>query len=90
MKNVSMSAGGRVTLPADARRRLGIEGAAEFEVEVDETEDALILRPVVALRREDAWAYTTEHRALLEQAHRDSREGRVRELAESELDALSE
>lgn len=90
MKNVSMSGGGRVTLPADARRRLGIDGPAEFEVEVDEAEDALILRPVVALRREDAWAYTSEHRALLDQAHRDSRNGRVRELTEAELEALSE
>jgi len=85
-----MNEGGRVTLPADARRRLGIEGPAEFEVEVDEIEDALILRPVVALRREDAWAYTSEHRALLERAHQDSQEGRVRDLTESELAALSE
>ena len=84
-----MSEGGRITLPADARRRLGVEGPAEFEVEVDEAQDALILRPVVALRREDAWAYTPEHRALLERGHRDSREGRVRELTESELEALA-
>lgn len=90
MKNVSMNEGGRLTLPADARRRLGVEGPAEFEVEVDETQDALILRPVVALRREDAWAYTPEHRALLERAHRDSREERVQKLTESELRTLGE
>ncbi len=85
-----MNRGGRLTLPADARRRLGIDGPAEFEVEVDEAEDAFILRPVLALRREDAWAYTSEHRALLVEAHRDSREGRVHELTESELEALGE
>lgn len=90
MKSVSMNEGGRLTLPADARRRLGVEGPAEFEVEVDEAQDALILRPVVALRRDDAWAYTPEHRALLERAHRDSREGRVQEPTESELQALGE
>lgn len=88
MRNIEMNEGGRITLPVDARRRLGLEGPTEFEVEVDEGQDALILRPVVALRREDAWAYTPEHRTLLERAHRDSREGRVRELTESELEAL--
>lgn len=30
-----------------------------------EARDALILRPVLALRRKDAWAYTPEHRELL-------------------------
>lgn len=85
-----MNEGGRLTLPAEVRRRLGLEGGTEFEVEVDEAQDALILRPVVALRREDAWAYTSEHRDLLERAHRDSEEGRVRELTESELEALTE
>lgn len=85
-----MNGGGRVTLPADARRRLGLQGPAELEVEVVEAQDALILRPVVALRREDAWAYEPEHRDLLERAHRDSREGRVRELKQSELEALAD
>lgn len=57
---------------------------------MDSRHVALILRPVVALRRDDAWAYTPEHRALLESAHRDSREGRVQEPTESELQALGE
>lgn len=83
-----MNEGGRITLPVEARRQLGVDGPVEFEIEVDEVHDALILRPVVALRREDAWAYTSDHRALLERAHRDSREGRVHELTESELEGL--
>jgi AbrB family looped-hinge helix DNA binding protein len=80
-----MNDSGRLTVPADVRRKLGIEGEAEFEVEVDVDSDTIVLRPAVVLRREDAWAYTAEHRGLLEQAHRDSREGRVRELTESDL-----
>ncbi len=84
---VSMNAAGRITLPAAARRRLGLEGEAQFEIEV--TQDQIILRPAVVLPREDAWAYTPEHRQLLRQAHEDSREGRVRELDESELAALA-
>ena len=85
MKTVAMNETGRLTVPAEARNALGIEGEAEFEVEVDRDNDAIVLRPVVTLRREDAWAYAPEHRDLLERAHSDSREGRVHELTESDL-----
>jgi len=60
----------------------------EMEVEVDTTDDAVMLRPAVVLRREDAWAYTPEHRELLGRAHDDSREGRVRRLNADELKEL--
>lgn len=85
MRTVAMNESGRITLPVETRRALGLEGSAEFEVEVDEENDALILRPAVLLRREDAWAYTAEHRALLAKAHEDSRKGRVARLTEAEL-----
>jgi bifunctional DNA-binding transcriptional regulator/antitoxin component of YhaV-PrlF toxin-antitoxin module len=80
--------GGRLTLPADVRKELGVGDATEFEVEVDRDQDALILRPALVLRREDAWAYTPEHRRALRRAHQDSRAGRVRELTEEELSKL--
>jgi bifunctional DNA-binding transcriptional regulator/antitoxin component of YhaV-PrlF toxin-antitoxin module len=85
-----MSRDGRLTLPAEARRLLQLHGETEFEIEVDESTDAIILRPAIVLRREDAWAYTPEHRELLRRAHRDSREGHVRQLAEEELAQLGE
>lgn len=88
MKTVTVSSSGRLTLPTEVRRLIGLEGETEMEVEVDEASDAVILRPAVLLRREDAWAYTPEHRDLLARAHRDSREGRVRELSEGDLEAL--
>ncbi|MDA8185240.1 MAG: AbrB/MazE/SpoVT family DNA-binding domain-containing protein [Acidimicrobiales bacterium] len=88
MKTVTVSSSGRLTLPTEVRRLIGLEGETEMEVEVDEASDAVILRPAVLLRREDAWAYTPEHRDLLARAHRDSREGRVRELGEGDLEAL--
>ncbi|HUY54898.1 MAG TPA: AbrB/MazE/SpoVT family DNA-binding domain-containing protein [Candidatus Nanopelagicaceae bacterium] len=81
-----MSESGRLTLPVEVRRRLGLEGETEVEVEVDG--EAIILRPAIVLRREDAWAYTPEHRALLSRAHADSREGRVHQLTEAELQTL--
>jgi bifunctional DNA-binding transcriptional regulator/antitoxin component of YhaV-PrlF toxin-antitoxin module len=85
---VAMSARGRLTLPADVRRQLGVEGEARFQVEV--SDGNVVLRPVVALSREDAWAYTPEHRALLERAHADSRAGRVRQMSGDELIRLAE
>jgi len=85
-----MSDNGRVTLPADARRELGIEGETEFEIEVDRRDDSLILRPTLVLRREDAWAYSPEHRKMLARAHKDSRAGRVRRVTEKELSELAD
>jgi len=83
---VTLSSTGRVTLPADVRRRLHLEGDVELDVEVDEEHDAIVLRPALVLRREDAWAYEPSHRTLLERAHKDSAEGRVLEFAtEDEL-----
>jgi bifunctional DNA-binding transcriptional regulator/antitoxin component of YhaV-PrlF toxin-antitoxin module len=89
-RTISMSSNGRLTLPSDARRALGIDGETDFEVEVDVERDELILRPVLALRREDAWAYTAENRARLAQAHADAREGRVWSLSEEDLIAFAE
>ncbi|MEX2458908.1 MAG: AbrB/MazE/SpoVT family DNA-binding domain-containing protein [Actinomycetota bacterium] len=74
-----------MTLPAEIRREMGLEEEGEFEVDFDASQDALVLRPAVVLRREDAWAYTPEHRDLLARAHRDSREGRVRRMTEADL-----
>jgi AbrB family looped-hinge helix DNA binding protein len=88
VRTVTVNRSGRLTLPTDVRRALRLDGETEMEVEVDTTNDAVILRPAVVLRREDAWAYTPEHRELLARAHDDSREGRVRQLNEDELKKL--
>ena len=79
-----MNAQGRVTLPASARRTLGIEGDIDLQLDLDH--HAIVLKPTVVLPVEDAWAYTIEHRRLLKRAHADSREGRIRSLSERELD----
>lgn len=89
MKTVTVSGSGRLTLPTEVRRALGLQGETEMEVEVDADNDAVILRPAVLLRREDAWAYTPEHRDLLARAHDDSRAGRVRQLDEEGLKELA-
>ncbi len=65
MRTVTISETGRIALPADLRRELGIEGAMGLEVEVGRDQDAPILRPAVVMRRSDAWVYTPEHREWL-------------------------
>jgi bifunctional DNA-binding transcriptional regulator/antitoxin component of YhaV-PrlF toxin-antitoxin module len=80
-----MTATGRLTIPAPARRRIGANGEAQFEIEV--RLDAIVLRPV--LGREDALARTAQHRRLLKRAHQDSREGRVRRMSERDLARLA-
>ena len=83
---VRMNAEGRITVPTEARKELGL--LKETELQVETTPDAIILKPVVVLPREDAWAYTAPHRRLLAKAHRDSREGRVRRVSERQLERL--
>ena len=84
---IHMNSQGRLTLPASARRRLGLDGEADFQLAVDS--HAFVLKPAVVLTLEDAWAYTPEHRGLLARAHEDSRRGRVRRLTESQLDRVA-
>jgi len=81
---VSMNAQGRLTVPAAAREALKVEGATRFELEV--TENAIVLRPSVAIPREDAWAYTPEHLARVERARQEGREGRSRRASENDLE----
>ncbi len=81
---VHMNPQGRLTLPASARRTLGLEGEADLQLDLEA--HALVLKPTVVIAVEDAWAYTPGHRELLKRAHADSRAGRVRSLSERELD----
>ncbi len=84
---VVMNAQGRLTVPAEARRELGLGGEAHFEAEIRDGE--LLLRPAVLVPREDAWAYTPEHRALLARARADAAQGRTRRLDEGALRELT-
>jgi len=47
-----MSPNGRVTLPAEARRALGLKGESLFEVH--QTDTAIVLRPVAVVPLEQA------------------------------------
>jgi bifunctional DNA-binding transcriptional regulator/antitoxin component of YhaV-PrlF toxin-antitoxin module len=86
---VGINAAGRLTLPMEARRQLGIsDSAAQLQMEV--SGGKVTLQPVVTVPQEDAWAYTPEFRRQLEAALRDVREGRVRQLTEEELERIAD
>jgi AbrB family looped-hinge helix DNA binding protein len=84
---ISMSSSGRLTIPAAARRALGIAGEAEFDVEV--VDDHIVLRPSATSADNDDWAYTPKHRRLVQRALKDSEEGRVHRMTEQDLRALA-
>jgi len=81
---VAMNGEGRITIPAAARRQLGLEGAVQFQAEV--RDGALVLRPAMVIPREDAWAYTPEH---LKRVERARREAVGRQLTAADLDRLA-
>lgn len=84
-----MNKTGRLTIPASLRKLLRLEGEAEFEVE-DMGEEGLILRPVVVMRREDAWAYTPDTLESIRRGIADIREGRIRPATDADFRALAE
>jgi bifunctional DNA-binding transcriptional regulator/antitoxin component of YhaV-PrlF toxin-antitoxin module len=52
---------GRLDVPEEVRRQLGIEGGWRCTLEV--VNGALVVRPEVAIPDEDLWAYRPEHLA---------------------------
>ena len=87
-KPVAMNAGGRLTLPAEVRKYLGIEGEAQFQVE--ENPGGLILREAVTVPREDAWAYTPEFVDLVRRSREDYAAGRVKQMSPADFEKLIE
>lgn len=63
---VVMTDRGRITLPASVRKEMHIEGDTLFELET--SGETIILRPAIVIPRDDAWAYTPEHRAHVARA----------------------
>jgi hypothetical protein len=72
-----------MTVPAEIRRELGIDGEATLIVETEA--GRMIVRPAVVIPAEDAWAFTPQHQERLASARADAAAGRVERLSESEL-----
>ena len=86
---VGMNSSGRLTLPVEARRQLGIADS-EAQLQLEVSGGKVTLQPVVVVPQEDAWAYTPEFRHQLEEALRDVREGRVRQMTETDLERIAD
>jgi AbrB family looped-hinge helix DNA binding protein len=80
---VAVNRQGRLTLPADVRRHLGISEGSQLEVRVQHR--SIELRPTAVVPEEDRWAYTPEALASLKRALADIKAGYVFELSEQEL-----
>jgi len=72
---VAVNAQGRVTLPAEIRKKLRLTGGSQLEVAVES--GRITLRPAQVIPAEDAWAYTPENLAGIRRALEDIRAGRV-------------
>lgn len=78
---------GRLTIPAEVRAALQVDGEAHWTVEV--VDGAVVLRPAIVVPREDAWAYTTDHLAKVQRAHEDARTGREVTVSGAELGRMA-
>lgn len=58
---VSMNPTGRLTLPADARRALGLSGEAFFEVHLEK--NTIVLKPVAIVPLENVQPQPAQQRA---------------------------
>ncbi|MBI2325516.1 MAG: AbrB/MazE/SpoVT family DNA-binding domain-containing protein [Chloroflexi bacterium] len=83
---VAVNAQGRVTLPADVRRKLHLAEGSQLEVAVEA--GRITLRPAQVIPADDAWAYTPEHRASVRRALEDVKAGRVYRLTSKEWDDI--
>jgi AbrB family looped-hinge helix DNA binding protein len=80
---VAVNRQGRLTLPAEVRRLLGIGEGSQLEVRVQDR--SIELRPTAVVPEEDRWAYTPEALASLKRALSDIKAGYVFQLSEEEL-----
>lgn len=79
---------GRITIPAEIRTALRVEGEAHWTIEI--ADGAVILRPALVVPREDAWAYTPEHTAKVARAREDARAGREVAVSGAELGRIAD
>lgn len=82
---VQVNRQGRVTLPAAARRALGIGDGSQLAVKVER--GALRLEPVDLVLAEDRGLYTAESIASIKRALADVRAGRVYDISLADLEA---
>lgn len=81
-----MDARGNLTLPAEVRQALGVDGALLVDVEV--RDGAWVIRPGEEIPDDDVWLYTPENVARTKQARARPREEDFR-LTPEQLENLT-
>ena len=83
MANSVIDSKGRVWLPEELLKQLGISGS--MTAEVDSSCGVIVIRPVESVPCEDEWAYTPEHRAVAASAWRHIEAGETFQMSEQDL-----
>jgi bifunctional DNA-binding transcriptional regulator/antitoxin component of YhaV-PrlF toxin-antitoxin module len=86
MAVVKIDADGRLTVPEDALRALGVEGESEVLIEIDAEHETVVLRPA----DDDSWLDTPETIAAVRRAEADIAAGRMRTASPADFRALAE
>src|SRR5207253_2409925 len=84
--DIVSNAEGRLTLPAEIRETLHVEGETRWTVEVQG--GAVILRPAGPAARDVAWADTAAFRAQVARARQQAREGRAYRATSADFEDL--
>ncbi len=74
-KLVMMDSRGRLTMPAEARQQLHLDGQVELIAEIEG--NAVTFRPAATISGEDAWAYAPAHLKRLLHALDQADKGQV-------------
>ncbi|MGD9891079.1 MAG: AbrB/MazE/SpoVT family DNA-binding domain-containing protein [Dehalococcoidia bacterium] len=81
---IVMDESGRLIVPEDVRRSLGLTGVTALELEVDADGGVLVLRSATT-RTPDSVDFTPDQLESVARGLIDSREGRIRRLSERDL-----
>ncbi|MEX0782017.1 MAG: AbrB/MazE/SpoVT family DNA-binding domain-containing protein [Dehalococcoidia bacterium] len=88
MAVVRIDGEGRLTIPSEALRALGVEGETDLTLEVDAEQEILLLRPID--HDDDSWLYDDpDVRASIDRGLADIKAGRVHRATEADLRALA-
>jgi AbrB family looped-hinge helix DNA binding protein len=83
-KTIDMSSNGRLVVPAEIRKALGLSGPVKFDVTVEEGH--IVLVPVVTLPIDMNFPITVEFAASAMRAHAETRPGLTRDEVVAALD----
>jgi AbrB family looped-hinge helix DNA binding protein len=76
MARVKLSARRQITIPAETAKRLGLKAGEELELV--ESEKAIVLVPRKHIPKDQQWYYTDEWQKMMQEAFDDLKHGRMR------------